>query len=460
MSTGRVAMCLACVLLSACTSYRAEPIAAADRMQAFEARTLDSPELLAYVASHRKEPGEPTAAGAWDFKALTLAAFYYSPELDVARIKHGGSVAAVQSAAQRPNPSLQLPFEYNTNAKNGDSPYTFGLGLDIPFETAGKRGYRIARARSLSDAARLNIGQVAWQVRSALRQAMLDLYAGTGRAALLERQLAASEQTAAMLDRRLASGAIAAPEAALAHITLAQGRQALAQAQQQVLDARARIAGAVGVPLGALAQRDLRFDAFEGASPELPPAEARRHAILNRADLLGALAEYAAAQEVLQLEIARQVPDLHLGPGYTFDAGARKIALPVSGIALPVFNRNQGQIAEAEAQRKLAAARFAALQAQAINQAESAAQAYAAALDAMRLAASVQAAQERQQQAVQKRFDAGQVDRLALVEAHHAALVDMLAYHEARVGLQQRIGQLEDAMQRPLSDTDLPVVPE
>ena len=54
---------------------------------------------------------------------------------------------------------------------------------------------------------------------------------------------------------------------------------------------------------------------------------------MNRADVRGALAEYAASQSALQLEIANQYPDLHLGPGYgwnTGNAGDNKWSLGVS----------------------------------------------------------------------------------------------------------------------------------
>jgi len=36
-------------------------------------------------------------------------------------------------------------------------------------------------------------------------------------------------------------------------------------------------------------------------------------------DVLGALCRYAASQAALQLEIAKQYPDIHLQPGYEFD---------------------------------------------------------------------------------------------------------------------------------------------
>ena len=58
------------------------------------------------------------------------------------------------------------------------------------------------------------------------------------------------------------------------------------------------------------------------------------------------LAEYQASQSALQLEIARQYPDVQLGPGYEFDQGDNKWMLGL-GVTLPVFNQNQGAIAAA-----------------------------------------------------------------------------------------------------------------
>jgi hypothetical protein len=41
------------------------------------------------------------------------------------------------------------------------SPWVAAFDLDIPIETAGKRGHRIAQAGRLSEAAKLNIGSIA-----------------------------------------------------------------------------------------------------------------------------------------------------------------------------------------------------------------------------------------------------------------------------------------------------------
>lgn len=429
-------------------------------MQSFATRSLDDPGLQSYLGAHSKESASDRSAGGWDLTALTFAAFYFSPDLDLARAKVATSQAAIQTAGQRPNPSLQFPFEYTSNAKAGESAYTFGLGLDIPIETAGKRGYRIAQATQLSDAARLNIGNVAWQVRSRLRQRMLELYAATQRAAIVEQQIAADQQVVEMIDRRLAVGAASVPDVNQVRISLAQDRLDLANTQKQLMDTRAQMATIIGVPISAVSSIRIRFDEFERSYPDLPVDEIRRHAILNRADLLAALSEYQASQAALQLEVARQYPDIHIGPGYTFDAGAHKFVLPVSGIALPVFNRNAGPIAEATARRKESAARFNALQIQAINDADRTLQNYRSALHDLHLAESLFASRQQQWRALQSSFRAGETDRLALTLAEHEYHANNLARQEARVQVQQALGQLEDAMQRPLSATDLPHVPD
>jgi len=452
--------CLIVVLLSSCASFEPQPISPADTLANYEARTLDNPDLQRYIATQINGDVGVRAPGTWDLRTLTLAAFYFSPELDVARAKAAVSQAAIQTAGQRPNPSLQLPFAYTSNPKAGESPYTYGLGLDIPVETAGKRGYRVTQAQQLSNAARFTIGNVAWQVRSRLRSHLLNFYAATRRIEMLEQQIAAQQQVVAMLDKRLSLGAASAPEANQAHIALTQNLIDLGKAQQQTQDERAQIAAAIGVPVSAMTHIQISFDAFERVYPDIPIDAARRQAILSRADLLVALSEYEASQAALQLEIARQYPDIHIGPGYTFDAGAHKFVLPVSSISLPLFNQNQGPIAAASARRKEVAARVNAVQAQAIDDTERAVQNYRAALENLHLAESLLSAQQRQLQAMQKSFNAGETDRLTLALAQHTFYIHALARQDALVQVQNSIGQLEDAMQRPLSVSDFPAVLE
>ncbi|MHB9020887.1 MAG: TolC family protein [Halothiobacillus sp.] len=438
-------------LLSGCAtqSYQARPLDPAKLAKSYEARTLDSAALHQFIQTNLGQDVAPWPPKSWSLKTLTLAAFYYSPDLDAARAKWGTAKAGIVTAAQRPNPTLHLPFQHTTGS-SGSSPWTFGLGLDIPIETAGKRGYRVAQAQQLSDAARFSIGNVAWQVRSRLRAQLLNLYTSTQKTSILKQQIEAQSQIVKMLEQRLSVGEASATDVNQQRISLIQSRTDLANAQKQLEDARAQVASAIGVPVSALDGIHISFAAFDRIYPDIPMRDAQRQAILNRADLLGALAQYQASQEALQLEIANQYPDIHLGPGYLWDQGATKIAFGASGIALPILNQNQGPIAEAKARRAEAEANVISLQAQAINQTGQALTAYHAALKSLSQSEALLSAQQQQLSSVQNLYRAGEIDRLMLTLAHQALFTVLLARQNTLMQVQQSLSQLEDATQRPL----------
>jgi outer membrane protein, heavy metal efflux system len=446
----RLATFVGCLVLAGCASYAPAPIEPLAILRAFEQRNLESPALQSYVVSHLNAKPGLKAVTVWDLESLTLAAYYFSPELDLARAKTAMTGAAVETAAQRPNPSLQLPFGYTSNAKPGESPYSFGFGLDIPIETAGKRGYRVAQAQQLDAVAQLEFAHSAWQVRSRLRTHLLDWYIAQQRGRILARQLSTRQQLVNMLDKRLSVGAASAPEVQRAHSALTQLHIEIGKASRQAVDAQAAAAAVIGIAPRALAAISVRFDAFKQADSEPMGGADREHALLNRSDVLIAMAAYEASQAALQLEVANQYPDIHLGPGYSLDAGAHKFAVAVSGISLPIFNSNQGPIAEAQARRKEAAARFIDVQAKAIGDTDRAAQHYRSTLAALHQTESLQAAQQQQSQATQRAFEIGEVDRLSVALAALELQTIALQQLDAQADLQRAIGEMDDAMQRPI----------
>jgi outer membrane protein TolC len=104
--------------------------------------------------------------------------------------------------------------------------------------------------------------------------------------------------------------------------------------------------------------------------------------MLNRIDLRRQLAHYAAADEALKLEIARQYPDINITAGYSWEGGENIFELGPSAV-LPVFNQNQGPIAEAEARRREVAAQFLAMQAGIIEQSQTSLARYRGSLGAL-----------------------------------------------------------------------------
>ena len=353
----------ASLLVPGCARFESKPISAENSAATLDERRLDAPGLEQFFKRNLQRELTEWPPRAWDLDMLTLAGFYYHSSLAVARAQWAAAQGGEVTAGQRPNPVVTVSPSYNTTTAMA-SPWLAVATLDVPIETAGKRSKRKAQAARLSEAARFNIAVAAWQIRSNVRSSLLDFVAAGERETALKNQVSLQEKILERQQQQVAAGAIAPSETLSFRITLQKARLDLADAQRQRADAGARLAEAIGIPVAAAANIQIRFDlnGAEESMKELTGPEIRRMALTSRADILAGLAEYAASQAALQLEIAKQYPDIHLQPGYEFDQGDNKWGLGVS-VELPLLSQNQGPIAEAKAKREEAAARFVALQA-------------------------------------------------------------------------------------------------
>lgn len=446
----RALLALAACLLAGggCARFEPRPLAIATSADSLEQRRLDSPDLRAFLETNLG-PVASWPLPRWSFEQLALAALQYHPRLELARTQLAEARAAQVTAGARPNPSIRAAPAYTANAASGVSPWLAIVEFDVPIETAGKRKHRLERAHHLADASRLEVVSAAWEIRSTLRAAWLDLSDAVQQAHLLARQQAAHQRVLDALEAKLNAGAATAAEAAPARLAVARAASDLADARARLPEAQAALAAALGIPRANLPP----VETLAADTPPLPlpsPAEARRRALTARADLLALLAEYAAAEADLKLEIARQYPDLHLGPGYEFDQGENKWALGVS-LELPVLHQNQGPIAEAQARRAAAAARVHARQTRILAELDRATAASQGAESRQAALAVLRSAQQARLASLQAQFKAGAAEALDLRLAEAEAAADDLREWNARLQSLRARGALEDAVQFPLS---------
>jgi outer membrane protein TolC len=444
----------ACALWSGCARFEPKPLSPAVNAAALDNRTLGNPALKPLLERnlHRSFAVWPPAS--WDFEMLSLAAFYYHPDLEVARTQWKAAQAGITTAAARPNPAVSLIPGYNfshINAAYGLSPWIPVADFDLPIETAGKRRHRIAQATNLSETARLNVLSTAWQVRSTLRATLLDFTVAQQRRSLLQKQVSIQEQIVKLLVGQVQAGAIASSELATFRIALAKGQLDLADAQLQVVQSRARVAQSIGIPVKALDSTGISFDLLNDpeAAARLSSAEIRHQALLGRSDILEALADYAAAQSALQVEIARQYPDVHLSPSYQFDQGDNKWSLGIT-IQVPLLDRNQGPIAQAKARREEAAARFNALQAKVLADIDGAVEGFRVTQKNLALLRTLAEEQANYRDSVAAQLKAGAAAPLDLLNAQFEYAVAQAGQLDGRWKLQQSLAALEDAVQRPI----------
>lgn len=445
--------------LAGCYHYRPQPLLPPSVETRYRSRNLADPGLKEFIDA--QNVGKPASwpPSELDLDTLTLVAFYFHPDLDAARARLAAAEAAVITASTKPNPATGSAGGYTDAAP---APYVLRFGLDWTLETAGKREHRTRRARSLSEAARFSLGETAWQVRSRVRAALLDHLLASRELELLRREQEVRREALKLYEERLAAGEISQPEVDVLRTSLTLVEVTSQRAAGLVQETRTALETALGVAPGALNGIRLAWKSLEKPPGEdaLPLHSVQRAGLLNRLDIQRLLAEYAASENALQLEAARQYPDIRISPGYSFGDGNNSYFIG-PGFPLPLRDRNQGPIAEAEARRQEAAARFLAQQASAIEQVERALIRYRTALADFRDADSrLRTLLEEREQAVQVQIQAGEADQLALAGVRLEAVAAARARLNALRATQSALGALEDAVQYPLeSGIALPAVP-
>lgn len=459
MMRTRLSACALLLMVCGCApyKYRSAPVSPPTLAANLEARSLNDEGLREWMKQAAGFEPSSWPLATWDLHSLTLAAYYFNANMDVARANAAAAAAAIKTAAMKPNPTVSADAGYETSP---ESPYLLGFDFSLPIETAGKRGYRIAEATHLSEAGRIDVAETAWVVRSRVRAAFVDLVLAGKAVAVLDEQLSSQGEYVALLEARFHAGEIPLPEVTTARIDLTNLRQTLRTAEGHVETSRAALAAAVGIPIGGFAVTTVTWaDVAEPPAPgALPEQSIRAEGVVNRLDVQRALAQYEAAQSRLQLEVARQYPDIDLGPGYAFEEGVHLISLQL-GTVLPLRNQNQGPIAEAEAQRKAAGAQLLATQNTVIAQTDQALAQYDAAYAVLEEAERSAAQVEAQRRTTYQWLKSGETDQLAAVSADIQVAAAERAQLDALRQTQIALGMLEDALQRPISPSTAPALP-
>lgn len=436
-----------------CARFQDRPLNPADSAVRIEARTLSSPALREFI----KSVVGHTAAWpfkAWDIDRLTLAAIYYHPDLALARAQAETADAATTTAGQRPNPSITVTPTWVRNLATAAVPWIAASAINIPIETAGKRGFRIDKTEHLTDAARLRVADAAWLVRGRLRLAMLEAYAAQEAERLVQQQLTIQQAMTQRLEQQLSVGEITRLEVMRSNLALNQQQLNVSAARKRGAESLVMLAAAIGMPVDALSGIEIDFTALS-KPPELasiPIQNLKEIALRKRPDVLAALADYAAAQSALQLEVANQYPNIQANPGYAWEMGEHRWALGAT-MQLPILHQNQGPIAEAEAKRRELAVRFEALQMRILGDIDRAHTGLAAVHSKWLDAEKQRRLQQENLQSAQALFQAGETDPLALLGAELEGAVAERARLDVLIETQQALNTLEDTLRYPIAST-------
>jgi outer membrane protein, heavy metal efflux system len=298
--------------------------------------------------------------------------------------------ANVITARLRPNPVVSGGANSldwlgtGFNDINGAGPQEYAVRVDVPFERARKRELRTELADQGKRIAEAQFAEAVRRVKLDVVLAGIDVLEAKARLQLAEDNLQALERLVQLNERRLTSGAIPALEVSRSRVAMLQYRGNVRSAQLALTESRLRLLPLLGSrPDEAAVDIDDRLGLTPPVgSPDL--AALQQAARLARPDILAARREQARTQADLRLQIAQGKVDYALGAEYRRQQGVNGrgnlLGLFFSA-PLPVFNRNQGEIARAEAECDRATRSLTALETDLASEVASAYEAF----DASRL---------------------------------------------------------------------------
>ncbi|HXY39870.1 MAG TPA: TolC family protein [Vicinamibacteria bacterium] len=257
------------------------------------------------------------------------------------------------------------------------------LGVTQLLELGGKRGARIRAASAGLTASRAQLAIT----RVAQDAAVVKAYAAAAAAAETARvgrdSAQALEHAAAIAEVRFRAGEISAAERDQTRVAAGRFAADVRSAEAAAVQARITLQTLLGepVPDGVVVLSDDLAALLRLATPGLagPPDTA---AVDGRGDVQAARATAEQALAQVDLQRAQRVPDLSLQAQYERDLpdNANTLGFGVS-ITLPLFDRNHGAIAAAQAAGQQAASEAARVRAQANAEVAASRAALAAALE-------------------------------------------------------------------------------
>ena len=450
---------LATTLFSGCSKekYVAKPINSQHTTAKIFAKDPLSSEFKAHLIQQGyQESTLPFAS--WDLNELTASALYHHPKLDIAKAQLALANAQLETAGQKQNPILSASLA-RSNQANGDiRPWSYSLNVEIPIETADKRQIKIEEAQHLAEVARIDVADVAWQLRSQIAKDLLRYHENIARQQLLQREVGKHTEMIEMLQKRVAVGVLSNTELSTAKLVSQKTQFSLEAEQAKNLEIMASLAADTGLTLEKFKQIPLQPLDIESKlskqTKSLTPDTTKtlqERALLNRLDIRRSLEKYAAAEAKIKLEVAKQTPDISITPGFIFDFGDKIWSLGFSSL-LNLLNKNQILITEATQLREIEGAQFETLQTKIIGDLTIANTRFLAAQQKLAAAKQQQAAQQAYMQKLAKQFNAGALDRFELSQAALVAQLADAQLQSSQFEVLDAANEIEDVTQHPLFD--------
>ena len=308
-------------------------------------------------ASAAQSVDQPSKAGSHSPASVRVSlpealSLFLKQNLDLLIAKYGIEYSKGQQITAKlfPNPLFSVGTlgswtQGNTVTRSGE----ILTQVQQLFEIAGKRGYRIESAAFGAQSAEANF-------EDAVRQLSFTLKDAYYRVQLAQRRLALAEENRDRFSRIMEVNTIRFKKGYIAEVDLIRIRLQVVDFQSQVIEAIQEAESARAdlrqlLRLSPLTKLELTTDLdFRRVDPDI--GKLRSVALEARPDLRGKRAAYSQREADLKLAKAYRYPDVTIGAGYAVQGPRgpdnQQMGVLNFGVPLPLFNRNQGGVVQAE----------------------------------------------------------------------------------------------------------------
>jgi len=354
------------------------------------------------------------------------------------------------TAALRPNPtltvdSLFIPVEpQNFNANIIANVTEFDAGVSYLFERGGKRHRRI-------DAARDATGQTRYQVSDAERalifntaQQFITAQLAESNLDLANQDLASFQQTVDIAQAQYKAGAISEGDLLKITVQLLQFQTDVSTAKVARVQALASLRGFLGydaVPADYDVEGDLAYQPLQLNRDDL-----LLKALKTRPDLLAAQQGVRAAESQYALAKANGKVDVTGALTYTHVSGENTVGATVS-FPLPIFDRNQGEIARTQYARTAAQETASAASDTVLTDVNSAYAAFSSNQEVVTLYTGGYLKQSKDSRDISEyAYHRGAASLLDFLDAERSYRATQLAYRQALTNYLIAVEQLKEAV--------------
>jgi len=417
--------------------------------------------LLAHSAavaadSSAKPLAPATAAPALRLSLDETVALFLRQNLDLLMAKFGIESAKGQQITARlfPNPvaSIGTLSAFTQGRTLGNSGAIVSQVQQL-FELAGKRGYRI-------ESAGFGTQSVEAAFEDAVRQLTFTVKDAYNRTQLAQRRLALAEENRDRFSRILDVNTIRFKKGYIAEVDLIRIRLQFIDFQSQVIQslqegetARADLRQLLRLSPATALELTSEFD-YKRIDPDI--GRLRTVALDARPDVRSKRFIMSQREADLKLAKAYRIPDVTVGAGYSVQGpkgpdNPGQVALSL-GVPLPLFNRNQGGIIQAEVAVQTAEADLS----KTLNQVENEVDvAYKNLLQSRRLVEAFLGGVLDDARStftiVERAYERGGATILDLLDAARTSRTIQQNYFEALFNYQRNVIQLESAVGQEIS---------